>query len=103
MRPRPRPIVVVLGGADLPGIDAIKDHAVVRHATGARVADELPGAEVLFVWRAHPGTLTSAWAKADTLRWVHMAGAGTTGLPATGDLLVTTSRGLFDEPIAEYV
>jgi phosphoglycerate dehydrogenase-like enzyme len=77
---RRRPIVVVLGGGDL------------------------PGAEVLLVWRAQPSVLAAAWPKADGLRWVHTATAASLSAEAIPDgVVITNSRGLFDEPIAEYV
>ncbi|HEV2781731.1 MAG TPA: D-2-hydroxyacid dehydrogenase [Actinophytocola sp.] len=103
-----RPTVVVLCGADRPpGMAAVEQRAAVRYATGERLADELPGADVLFIWRTQSNALTRAWAKADGLRWVHSASAGTgqvlPGELIASDVLVTTSRGLFDEPIAEYV
>jgi len=106
---RPRPtVVVLLAGADRPpGLSAIERHALLRYTTDERLADELPGADVLFVWGQRAGALASAWPKADALRWVHVASAGAGQvLPAegiAGDTVVTTSRGLFDEPIAEYV
>src|SRR2546423_4794196 len=106
---RPRPtVVVLLAGADRPpSLSAVEQHALVRHANEERLADELPGADVLFVWGQRAGAVARAWPKADALRWVHVtsAGAGQV-LPAeviASDAVVTTSRGLFDEPIAEYV
>ena len=106
---RPRPtVVVLLAGADRPpGLTAVEQHAVVRYASEDHLADELPGADVLFVWGQRAGAVARAWPKADALRWVHVtsAGAGQV-LPAeviASDTVVTSSRGLFDEPIAEYV
>lgn len=106
---RPRPtVVVLLAGADRPpGLAAVEQHAVVRYAGEDRLADELPGADVLFVWGQRAGAVAKAWPKADALRWVHVTGASTGQvLPAeviASDAVVTSSRGLFDEPIAEYV
>jgi phosphoglycerate dehydrogenase-like enzyme len=106
---RPRPTVVVLqAGADRPpGLSAIEQHAMVRYANEERLADELPGADVLFVWGQRAGAVARAWPKADALRWVHVtsAGAGQVLPPevVASDTVVTSSRGLFDEPIAEYV
>ncbi len=106
---RPRPtVVVLLAGADRPpGLSAIEQHAVVRYGNEERLADELPGADVLFVWGQRAAAVGRAWPKADALRWVHVtsAGAGQV-LPAAvlaSETVVTSSRGLFDEPIAEYV
>jgi phosphoglycerate dehydrogenase-like enzyme len=109
MPQRPRPtVVVLLAGADRPpGLSAIEQHALVRYANGDRLADELPGADVLFVWGQRASALARAWPKADALRWVHVtsAGAGQVLPPEviSSHAAVTTSRGLFDEPIAEYV
>jgi phosphoglycerate dehydrogenase-like enzyme len=106
---RPRPtVVVLLAGADRPpGLSAIEQHAVVRYASEERLADELPGADVLFVWGQRANAVAKAWPKADALRWVQVASAGAGQvLPpevTASDTVVTTSRGLFDEPIAEYV
>ncbi|HEU5474159.1 MAG TPA: D-2-hydroxyacid dehydrogenase [Actinophytocola sp.] len=103
-----RPTVVVLSGADLPpSMAAIEQRALVRYATEEGLLDALPGADVLFVWRLRTRALTRAWGKADALRWVHTASPGPEQLLSPGvvasDVQVTTSRGLFDEPIAEYV
>jgi phosphoglycerate dehydrogenase-like enzyme len=103
-----RPAIVVLSGADLPpSMAAIEQRATVRYTTEERLLDDISGAEVLFVWRTPAGALARAWAKADALRWVHTAGAGPEPVlsPAViaSDVIVTTSRGLFDDPIAEYV
>ncbi|MCA1835552.1 MAG: D-2-hydroxyacid dehydrogenase [Actinobacteria bacterium] len=108
MSQRSRPVVVVLGGADLPSsIQRITEYAFLSIATGDRLADELPEADVLLIWRSNPRALAAAWPKADRLRWIHTASAGTGGLPSAEmigrDVLLTSSRGLFDEPIAEYV
>jgi phosphoglycerate dehydrogenase-like enzyme len=48
-----------------------------------------------------------AWSAADSLRWVHAASAGVnhvlTPEVVASDVIVTNSRGVFDEPMAEYV
>jgi phosphoglycerate dehydrogenase-like enzyme len=102
---RRRPIVAVLGGPDLPqSIRAAEEHAVLRHTTEDLLADALPGAEVLFVWRARPAALATVWPKAEGLRWVHTATAASLATETIPDeVLITNSRGLFDQPIAEYV
>jgi phosphoglycerate dehydrogenase-like enzyme len=106
MQPHTRPVVVVLHDAERPpGMREIERLAEVRYATDDRLADALPGADVLFVWRPRVTGLLRAWPRAGAVRWVHTTGAGLP-LPAGmigGDVLVTGSRGLFDEPIAEYV
>jgi phosphoglycerate dehydrogenase-like enzyme len=108
MQQRSHPIVVVLdSGESPPDLTAIKNRAAIRFTTDERLADELPGAEVLLVWSTRSGALTRAWPKADALRWTHIAGSSIGRLlPADmtlGEVIVTTSRGMFDEPVAEYV
>jgi phosphoglycerate dehydrogenase-like enzyme len=107
MRQRPRPTVVVLGGEPPPAMQAVEQRAVVRYANEDRLADQLPGAEVLFVWNARSTVVASAWSKADALRWMHTATTGgqypLSAEMIASDVQVTDSRGVFDEPIAEYV
>lgn len=68
---------------------------------------EMPGAEALFVWNFRSGELQWAWQSADSLKWVHVAGAGVDAVLFSelieSDVIVTNSRGVFERPIAEYV
>jgi phosphoglycerate dehydrogenase-like enzyme len=86
---------------------SIERLAGVRHTREAELARSLPGAEVLFLWDFRSDAVAAAWARADSLRWVHIASAGVDRLLfpelVASDVLVTNSRGIFDEPIAEYV
>jgi phosphoglycerate dehydrogenase-like enzyme len=86
------------------GIEAVAD---VRFATGDDLALALPGADVLLVWDFRSSALSSAWPGADSLRWVHAASAGVnhvlTPEVVASDVVVTNARGVFDEPMAEYV
>jgi phosphoglycerate dehydrogenase-like enzyme len=81
--------------------------ADVRYATESRLAASLPGADVLFAWDFRSDALAAAWPHAGALRWVHVAGAGVDRLLfpelAASDVVVTNSRGVFDEPMADYV
>lgn len=104
----PRPTVVVLHGSDRPpGLARLEDRADVRLATAETLPRALAGADVLFAWDARSTGLSRAWGHADALRWVHSAGAGAGPLLFPGlrdsDVMLTTSRGVFDEPMAEYV
>ncbi|WP_026919614.1 D-2-hydroxyacid dehydrogenase [Gordonia shandongensis] len=108
--PTARPVVVLLTADDVPpptDIDAITAIADVRTATADTLADVLPGADVLFVWDIFSGALADAWHAADSLRWMHVAAAGVDAVLfdelRDSDVLVTNARGVFDEPIAEYV
>ena len=79
----------------------------VHYTDEAGLAEALPGAEVLFAYHFTSAALPAAWHAADSLRWLHVAAAGVdpfmTEEVRTSEVLVTNSRGVFDEPIAEYV
>lgn len=106
-----RPRLVVLRGEDLPpGHERIDDHpglGEVVYATADELSATLPGADVLLVWDLFTEALADSWSKADSLKWVHAATTGVDNLMFPGlvesDVLVTNSRGVFDEHIAEYV
>ncbi|MFE9246942.1 D-2-hydroxyacid dehydrogenase [Nocardiopsis sp. NPDC006938] len=106
-----RPRLVVLRGEDLPpGHERIDDHpglGGVVYATADELPTALPGADLLLVWDLFTEALADSWSKADSLRWVHAATTGVDNLMFPGlvesDVVVTNSRGVFDEHIAEYV
>ncbi|TQN28315.1 phosphoglycerate dehydrogenase-like enzyme [Haloactinospora alba] len=103
--------LTVLHGGDLPPgreeIDNDPRLASVTYATADQLPAALPGTHALLVWDLFSGALADAWPKADSLRWVHAATAGVDTLVfgdlADSDVTVTNSRGVFDQPIAEYV
>ena len=108
MGPRTEPEVLVLyGDARPPAMSEVEGLARVHYATEAELADALPGAEVLFLWDFWSSAVAGAWPRADRLRWVHIASAGVDRLLfpelVNSELVVTNSRGVFDEPMAEYV
>lgn len=106
-----RPVAVVLHGTmhgdRPPCMVPAENVAAIRYTTERELAASLPGADVLFVWDFLSGGLEAAWPHADALRWVHVASAGVDrvlfGELAASDVVVTNSRGVFDEPMAEYV
>lgn len=103
-----RPVVVVLHGTDRPPrMTRVEQRAEVRYATGATLADALPGADVLFAWDARATGLRRTWSAAGALRWAHAAGVSAQHLLfpelRTAGVVVTSARGVFDEPVAEYV
>ncbi len=106
-----RPVVVVLGASEEdppPGIEAAGAHVDLRFAVDGRVlTDLLVIADGLFFWRAERRWLEDAWPHANRLRWVQSASDGVDGLlfPSLleGGVEVTNSRGVFEEPIAEWV
>ncbi|MFC9086277.1 D-2-hydroxyacid dehydrogenase [Nocardiopsis dassonvillei] len=109
--PPDRPRLLVLHGDDLPpGRERMDDHprlGEVVYTTADELPARLPGAHALLVWDLFTEALASAWPKADSLAWVHAATAGVDNLMFPGlvesPAVVTNSRGVFDEPIAEYV
>lgn len=85
----------------------IEQSAVVRYTDADGLAGALPGADVLFVYDFLSTAVPGAWHAADRLSWVHIASAGVDPVlfPALrdSDVVLTNSRGVFDESIAEYV
>ncbi len=103
--------LVILGantGNPPPGIDPVLQSAPVSFAQdGAALEREIAGAEALFVWDFRSDELARAWHAADSLKWVHVAGAGVDAVLfeelIESGVTVTNSRGVFDRSIAEYV
>src|SRR6202000_386291 len=108
-----KPTVVVLTGAESgmghpPGMTEAEALADVRYVRSAELASALPAADALFVWDFRSTAVADAWPPAgDRPRWVHIASAGVDRLLFPGlvsdEPVVTNPRGLFDEPIADYV
>jgi phosphoglycerate dehydrogenase-like enzyme len=106
-----RPVVVVLGAAadrPPPGIEAAEAAADLRYAPDLESLTRLlPEADALFSWGADPGWLPAAWPGATRLRWIQSASAGVDSLLfpelVRSDVAVTNARGVFDDPIAEWV
>lgn len=90
-----------------PDTERLEDLADVRYATDNDLVSTLPGADVLFVWDFRSHALATAWPAAGALRWIHAGSAGVNHVLSpelvAGDVVVTNSRGVFDEPMAEYV
>ncbi|MGN5238237.1 D-2-hydroxyacid dehydrogenase [Rhodococcus sp. SJ-3] len=104
------PVVAVLHAESVPDetlLAPVAEHADIRYTDSDGLATALAGAEVLFVYDFLTDSLPRAWHAAETLRWVHVAAAGVDPImfPALrdSDVTVTNSRGVFDQPIAEYV
>lgn len=105
------PVVVVLGAsADErpPGIEPAEDVADVRYAPdAATLRAGIAEADALFFWRAKRAWVQDAFDGAVRLRWIQSASDGVDGLlfPAlvASDVAVTNARGVFDDPIAEWV
>ncbi|MCW0216179.1 MAG: D-2-hydroxyacid dehydrogenase [Pseudonocardia sp.] len=103
-----QPVIAVLTGDTPPiGLEERADGAEIRFASGATLADALPGADVLLTWDFLSPAVPGAWHAADSVRWVHTASAGVDKVTfpelITSDAVLTNSRGVFDRPMAEYV
>jgi phosphoglycerate dehydrogenase-like enzyme len=105
------PQILVLGAEASnppPGIESITQNASVRFAhDGEALSCGLPGTDALFVWDFRSDELQQSWEWADSLKWVHVAGAGVDAVLfpelVESNVTLTNSRGVFDRPIAEYV
>ncbi|WP_210718401.1 D-2-hydroxyacid dehydrogenase [Amycolatopsis acididurans] len=88
-------------------MDHIEATAKVRYTDERGLADALRGADALFVYDFLSTAVAGAWHAADRVRWVHIASAGVDPVmfPALrdSDVVLTNSRGVFDDSIAEYV
>jgi phosphoglycerate dehydrogenase-like enzyme len=87
----------------LPAPDGI---SVVTADGLVSLAAALPGTEALVMWEFHGDWLQETWSSAETLRWIHIAGAGTDAVMfeelAASQVVVTNARGVMDAGVAEY-
>ena len=102
------PTVLVLDAEPLPRLGGLTGRARIQHTDESSLADRLPHADVLLVWDFASRAVRSAWpGEGPRPRWVHTASAGVDHLMcpelAASDTVVTNARGIFDQPIAEYV
>ncbi|GAB3644455.1 D-2-hydroxyacid dehydrogenase [Streptomyces sparsus] len=101
------PRVLVLDADPLPDLRRLEGRAEVLHADERTLAERLPEADVLLVWHFTTDAVKLAW-PGDGPRpgWVHTASAGVDRLLpelAGSNTVITNARGVFDQPIAEYV
>ncbi|GHH92791.1 D-2-hydroxyacid dehydrogenase [Streptomyces capillispiralis] len=102
------PTLLVLGTDPLPRLGRLTGRVRVEHADASTLAARLPSADVLLVWDFTSHAVREAWpGDGPRPRWVHTASAGVDHLLcpelAASDTVVTNARGVFDQPIAEYV
>ncbi|MFI9353523.1 D-2-hydroxyacid dehydrogenase [Streptomyces lydicus] len=100
--------VLVLGADPPPKLDRLAGRAQVIFTDETSLADRLPSADVLLAWDFTSDAIRGAWPlEGPRPRWVHTASAGVDQLmcPAliADDTVVTNARGVFEQPIAEYV
>ncbi|MFE9703903.1 D-2-hydroxyacid dehydrogenase [Streptomyces sp. NPDC005930] len=106
--PASLPTLLVLDAEPPPRLGRLTGRVRVEHADPATLADRLPHADVLLVWDFTSHAVREAWpGDGPRPRWVHTASAGVDHLMcpelAGSDTVVTNARGVFDQPIAEYV
>ncbi|MBC2905007.1 D-2-hydroxyacid dehydrogenase [Streptomyces cupreus] len=102
------PTLLVLDADPLPRLGRLTGRARIEHADETTLAGKLPHADVLLVWDFTSHAVRHVWpGDGHRPRWVHTASAGVDHLMcpelAASDTVVTNARGIFDEPIAEYV
>lgn len=103
----PSELVVLCDDSRPPGMAEVERLARVRYVSPPELPDAIGSADALFMWAFQSTALTEAWPHARRLRWVHTASAGVDRVlipeVAGSDVVVTNSRGVFDDAIAEYV
>ncbi|MEE1928169.1 D-2-hydroxyacid dehydrogenase [Streptomyces sp. TRM 70351] len=101
------PRVLVLDDDPTPDLSRLDGRAEVFRSDGAGLAARLPDADVLLVWDFTNDAVRRAWPGGGRRPgWVHTASAGVDRLLpelAGSDVVITNARGVFDQPIAEYV
>ncbi|MET7701530.1 D-2-hydroxyacid dehydrogenase [Streptomyces sp. NPDC005485] len=100
--------LLVLDAEPPPRLGRLTGRVTIEHADESTLAARLPGADVLLVWDFASHAVRRAWpGEGPRPRWVHTASAGVDHLMcpelAASDTVVTNARGIFDQPIAEYV
>lgn len=106
-----KPVLVVQGAKridEVPRLEELSDQAEIRCAGGVdELRRMLPGAEVMLGWNFRAASLREAWGSVDSLRWIHWGGAGVDAALfdelAASDIQLTNARGVFDQPMAEWV
>ena len=88
-------------------MEPVAERAELRPTEEAGLAAALRGADVLFAYDFLSTAVPAAWHAAGSVRWLHVAAAGVDAVLAPevrrSGVVVTNSRGVFEEPIAEYV
>ena len=106
-----KPVLLVQGAEridEVPLLAQIADQAEIRCASSDDdLRRMLPGAEVMLGWNFRAASLRDAWPLADSLRWIHWAGAGVDAAVfdelAASEVQLTNARGVFDQAMAEWV
>ena len=102
------PTVLVLDAEPPPRLGRLTGRARIVRTDAAHLAERLPTADVLLVWDFTSTAVREAWpGPGPRPGWVHTASAGVDHLMcpelAASPTVVTNARGVFDQPVAEYV
>ncbi|MFJ6634071.1 D-2-hydroxyacid dehydrogenase [Streptomyces sp. NPDC091376] len=102
------PILLVLEADPPPRLGRLTGRAEIRYADDRSLAAELPHADALLVWDFTSDAVRHAWPGGGPRpRWVHTPSAGVDRLICpeftASDTVLTNARGIFEQPIAEYV
>ncbi|MEU0333157.1 D-2-hydroxyacid dehydrogenase [Streptomyces sp. NPDC006193] len=102
------PTVLVLDAEPPPRLGRLTGRARIVRTDAAHLAARLPEADVLLVWDFTSQAVRAAWpGDGPRPRWVHTASAGVDHLLCpelvASDTVVTNARGVFEQPVAEYV
>ncbi|WP_064458142.1 D-2-hydroxyacid dehydrogenase [Streptomyces hygroscopicus] len=100
--------VVVFGDQPPVRLDRVADRARVLVCDETSLPELLPAADVLLVWDFTSDAVRDAWpGEGRRPAWVHTASAGVDRLLCPeligSDTVLTNARGVFEQPIAEYV
>ncbi|MGC0273844.1 D-2-hydroxyacid dehydrogenase [Pseudactinotalea sp. Z1739] len=94
-------------GSRPPGLKALEGRAQVRYADADSLGEAVQGAQALFLWDFFSTAVRDVWDRCGDLDWIHVAAAGVDTLLfdelRESDVMVTNARGVFDQPIAEFV
>jgi phosphoglycerate dehydrogenase-like enzyme len=106
-----RPKLLILGSPPGSWFDAapeLRELADVQVSEGAHdEADRIPDADIVFLWEYKRNSFQDCWPKIHKLSWIQSSSAGVEKLIfpelAQSPVVLTNSRGLYAEPLAEFV
>lgn len=101
-------VILTADNTPLPhNMDSIARLVDVSVANADSLPTELPNANLVLVWDFPSNALEKAWPAAANLEWVHVAAAGVDAVIFDGlrnsSVVMTNAKGVFDQPIAEFV
>lgn len=102
--------IVILTANNIPlpyNMDRITELVHVTVSDAQSLPTSLPSADGVLMWDFSSDALEQTWSVAGNVQWVHVAAAGVEAVMFEGlrnsPAILTNARGVFDEPIAEFV